>query len=906
MLPPSIQLRFLISVSPRDKPVAMKAPSSRELRNPYFLLRTPDGLGSYIKRDCMRLIQSEREPLASFLAPIATSDEGKSGTIAYRFDQIPIDTLEPADFVPGPQLDAFERAINAFLNKGETERISDHEKRLRNHFRLPDPDLEPDAYWLYGPVDDRRLLILWGCEFRQNSSLPLRGNGGAAGVLEKLRKRKPSWRQMQDSALQLIRDKQLPLAPFLASATTGSSGTIDGYLVQGRKLPAGECHPAKKLPATSMQAFRSAVEAFYARALPDNDASDYEKSLITAFQLPDPVNHPERYRLHKEQFFIVLDGKEQESDCLYPGSDVRLDIPPKTKARDGTTIVADTVLDKLGAKAKKPPNKPLYTGLAAVVLVAAIAAFIFMGDRSPPQLVEIRAVDDPEWVDVVFSEGIHPDSLQPGEDGGQPFRIRHERGHFLDVLESRISPENPAIVQLRVEPLEERSYTLNIRSVTDRARARNEIEGPVERSFIFRDTILPEIVQVSAHPENPRGLLIRFSKELDPASAGNPGAFRIPGFTTRSAELQEDGHTVKVETEERFDHRREYTLEVRNIRDASRERNEIADGTSVLFEYVDTIAPMVQRVAAEGNQVTVRVFFNKAIQSSRAENPSNYRIIQHPADDPDAVSPLRIRAVRLLPDNRTVDLFTQPMANEINYQLIVSNIRDRADPPNTLEESDPFPFQFRGQMDTSPPQVRAIGMSEDAGLDVLQVTFDKAVEQDTALNPLAYSIEDSNANVEEVQPTGDPTQFVLKLSEPLLPTAVHRLLVESVEDMVGNRIKGEHRSPRFSVPGMSLPMANDLIIDNIQVSSDGQRVTLNFLDALMPNPAGNPSNYRFSGNNRISQIELEPEHAPEQITLILDPSTPIQSGSHSITVRNQFLELIPDTLQADVRREFRF
>ncbi|MCC5833461.1 MAG: hypothetical protein JJU20_01895 [Opitutales bacterium] len=884
----------------------MKAPSSRELRNPYFLLRTPDGLGSYIKRDCMRLIQSEREPLSAFLAPVATSDEGKGGKIEYRFDALPIDTLEQASFVPEPQLEAFEKAVDAFLDKAKTERISDHEQRLRNHFRLPDPDLEPDAYWLYGPVDDRRLLILWGCEFRQNSSLPLRGNGGAPGVLEKLRARKASWRQQQDSALQLIRDKQLPLAPFLASATTGASGSVDGYLVEGRKLPAEECNPAKRLPANSMQAFQKAVEAFYARALPDSPASDYEKSLITSFQLPDPSRHPDRYRLHKDRFFIVLDGKETESDCLYPGSDQRLGIPPKFEAEDGTTMMPDTVLDKLGAKAKKPANKPLYAGLAAAVLVAAVVAFILLGDRSPPELVEIRAVDDPEWVDVVFSEGIHEDSLQPAEDGSQPFRIRHERGHFLDVLESRIAANDSSIVQLRVEPLEERNYTLNVRNVTDRSRARNVFEGPVDRNFLFRDTIPPEIEHISAHPENPRGLVIRFSKELDPGSASNPNAFRIPGFTTRSANLMEDGLTVQVETEERFEHRREYTLEVRSIRDASRERNEIAEGTSIPFEYVDTIPPTIERVAAESNQVTVRVFFNKTIQRARAESPGNYQILQHPAEDPEAVSALEIEAVRLLPDDRTVDLITAPMANGIQYQLIVSNIRDRADPPNTLEESEPVEFQFRGQMDTRAPQVRTVRMSENAGLDVLQVTFDKPVRESTALNPLHYTLLDSHVTIEEVEPTGDPSQYVLTLSEPLAPTDIHRLIVEAVEDHIGNRIDGEHQSPRFSVPGVSIPPNEDVEIESVRVSSDGQRVSLAFAIPLVQNPAGNLSNYQFSGNNRVQSIELDPEDAPTEITLTLDPETPIQSGSHQLRVRNQRLEWEPEVPQADAVKEFQF
>lgn len=886
----------------------MTPPATRRLAKPYFLFRTPDGLDSYFNRECRRLLLSPQEPLAGFLAPVVTNDEGKGGTIEYNLAAMADENLEPMASLPDTLREQLAQAIHAFLDRGENgeNRISDHEKRLRHGFRLPDPDLEPDAYWLYGPVEDRRLLIFWGCEFRQNSSVKLRGDGSPnSGLLEKLAARRPTWRQTQDAAVRLIRERQLPLAPFLATPTTNASGQVDGFLVQGRKIPASDCRSGtQKIPDAWVQGFRSAAESHLARALPEAGGSDYEKALVCAVQLPDPTQLPLRFQRTKDALFIVLDGQETEEQCLHPTADVRLAIPQPRKATDGSVIMPDTVADKLGKSATRPSRLPLYACLAVFFLALSFGGFFFFQDRSHPELVQVIAIDNPRQVMVVFSEALDPNTIA-GETS-PAFRILHgERGHFLTIESIELVPNANDRVLITVEPLEERPYTLQIQGIADRSR--NVMPHPQEHIFAFRDTTPPTIETISAHPEEANKLLIRFSKSIDPNSVRNPNAFQLIGFTVGNTSLSEDQKTVTVETREIFEHNREYSVRVQGIRDYTLERNPIAEGTTPTFTYRDTVPPVIERIAADRDQITVRVIFTKRLEQSSAETPGNFQLTAQAVDSPSEPEPIAIRAVRLLGDRRAVDIFTRvPLRNGITYRLTASGIRDQATPPNTLTASQPIEFLFQGAEDLAPPRIVSVQVEPNSS-QRLVVTFDKPVNETSATQAEAYRIEEAPAEVIAVTATSDPTRVVVGLDQPLRGPASRHLQVIGVEDFLGNRIAESHRSPAFDVPGMA-SYANDLeyTLGSVRPSSDGEQIILNFEDALVPGPAQNTANYRLSGNVRISQIQLEPAEAPTTVTLILDPARKLATGTHRITLRNLRLEYDPDALQAEVTTEFRF
>jgi PKD repeat protein len=120
------------------------------------------------------------------------------------------------------ELDAFEEAVQAFLQKQEAPDTSPEARVIIENFRLPDPEIEPEMYRLYGPPWNQHLLALWGCERRQASSLP------PLEAIKKLRLRfKPLWQIWLERGLWL-----LLLLLVLAAAGLGLAKLCPGCRVK--------------------------------------------------------------------------------------------------------------------------------------------------------------------------------------------------------------------------------------------------------------------------------------------------------------------------------------------------------------------------------------------------------------------------------------------------------------------------------------------------------------------------------------------------------------------------------------------------------------------------------------------------------------------------------------------------
>lgn len=857
------------------------------------------------------MLSLAKEPLSKFLAPLLTKDEGKSSQ-ELLFDLSAIEDANPEQmtYLPPTVLTEFSHAIETFLAKASANniKISDHERRLRLGFCLPDPDLEPDAYWLYGPVDDRKLVIIWGCEFKRNSSLPLTSDDPARpGVLEKLSLRKPSWNQTQEACLRLIREKQLPLAPFLASATTGPSGSVDGYVLKGQKLGTDSCQSLKKkLPPGFIADFANAAQAQLNLALPESPLSDYGKELIKAFLLPDPEAKKDAYKQTKESLFIVLNGQEKQSDCLHPTSDVRLNIPEPVTAKDGTRITPHTVVDKLNQK-KAKSKRWLYVSSAAaalVVLILGVAAIIY---GNPPRLQDVQIGIDPYQLTLVFNKAVADAALNnaPGH-----FEIQSDRGYFLGVESAAFvaNSRDRKIAVVLDRPMQETGYTVTVKNISDRLG--NTLAKPVHRPFDFRDISPLALNTVSAHPTHPNKLVLSFNKALDPRSV-RPVHFQIAGFRVVDTELSEDQSTVILTTDERFEQGLMYSLRVEGLTDATANRNPLNMPSDMRFEFRDIIPPAVERVSANQNQVTVMVEFSKAVETTSAENPSNYRI-QFKNDRGEIVT-VPIRTLQLLPDNQTVIIYTlNPLSHGTAYTLEVSNILDRAIRPNEIIQTDPLPFTFRGTMDTSRPAF--VSVRTEPGINTrVNIAFNKPITIESATNPDNFRIDTADSRVIAIQPTRRPNEFVLEV-DPALPTSPsHRLSVTTLEDFLGNVLDRHIQSPAFAAEGPTVAQGNNLreLIEGAQAGPNGTVIVINFQEiaddwTIIPALASVKENYQLSHPVTIAAIRLEPEHAPTKITLELDPSTPLPRGRHTLTLRNMRLQDSPHTPEAPASVTFNF
>jgi hypothetical protein len=275
-------------------------------------LRTPTG-ESYFEGGARRLVKAENEPLGQFLAD-AHFSRGEGGQkkevkVAYYFGEMPATLWRPMQFITPGILDAFEKAAREFYQKAHADqKAAEFQRTARLNFRLPDPDAEPDCYWLVGDRFSPRLVILWGCEKlgannKPVPSLPLIKDSelfprDVITVADKLRARLMNWEAIFKENLALISEKKEPIGRFLAKRVYDAQHEevvgLQPALAPDSAFPITKFRPLKRLFAREVLAFEKAAQDYYAKAHEDEDSrteypqvTAYERELRRNFRLPD-------------------------------------------------------------------------------------------------------------------------------------------------------------------------------------------------------------------------------------------------------------------------------------------------------------------------------------------------------------------------------------------------------------------------------------------------------------------------------------------------------------------------------------------------------------------------------------------------------------------------------------------
>lgn len=140
-----------------------------------------------------------------------------------------------------------------------------------------------------------------------------------------------------------------------------------------------------------------------------------------------------------------------------------------------------------------------------------------------------------------------------------------------------------------------------------------------------------------------------------------------------------------------------------------------ADSDEALLTVLsDTDPPTIASVSAPGDPNTVWVTFSEPVEQTTAETAANYTIDNG----------IDVHGASLQPDPAVVRLATGQLAGGLTYTLAVSNVTDRADPPNPIAAGTTFQFSYEDQ--NQPPVVDA---GPDASVRVgddllLQATVD--------------------------------------------------------------------------------------------------------------------------------------------------------------------------------------
>lgn len=139
----------------------------------YNRLRAFQGGGWFWDHDNQQVI---REVLGDFL-PRVEERRDRGGALFQHF----IGGVEAAsksqavgaqmNRVPKKEFNRLQRALENLKRKSQDPHTDPNARRIIEKFCLPDPSKDPDLYRMYGSSWNRRLLVLWGCEREEGTSL---------------------------------------------------------------------------------------------------------------------------------------------------------------------------------------------------------------------------------------------------------------------------------------------------------------------------------------------------------------------------------------------------------------------------------------------------------------------------------------------------------------------------------------------------------------------------------------------------------------------------------------------------------------------------------------------------------------------------------------------------------------
>ena len=871
------------------------APAARrDLRSPYFVFRTPDGIGTYFTSEHLPVLKSAREPLARFLAGARLVESGTLRSIQYDFEGIALDTARPMEFLPQSEIDAFAGAVRDFYDKAHaaTPRIVPHEKKLRAHFRLPDPDLEPDAYWVYGPPHDRQLLVLWGSEFKAGTSLLLAPDAElkispGRTVLDKLQARVMSWEARQREALKLALKSGEPIARFLARPAVDASGQPAGIVLQGQTIPAKNLKPLKRVLSGELAAFTKAAKAFYDQAAPGAaGVTAYEKELRRAFRLPDPDRQAAAYLLHGKNLVVVLDGKETFDATLPMIDHPALPAAAPAVAADGEGAVVvggagapgGSVAGKLGARTVS--SGLVYTITAAVLVALAVgglAAWKFLPDRTPPAVVKYDKkanldVGLPSSTSVVvrFSEPIAGGSIKAGTADAS-FRFGDDKATVEGT--PKIDPADPTLVVLTTTKLiDGEKYELVVRGVTDKAG--NKLPATPPLGFEFFDVVPPKLAKVSGGP-NKNNLTLIFSKPLKPETVTATGNYqlatqdgsslrvRVAGFDPND----KTGTVVVLEAEKDFSDGLPYRIaSLSGLKDTARQGNFVDFPAKGLdFEYKDIMPPRILEAAGSAGRLEVTLTFTKPVGKEKdgreiAENAANYSLLA-----PDG-TPLNFvpGSARFNEQGNVLKLrFDEPgKLAPGKYSVAAKNVRDAK---GNVIEAAAVPFEFFDMNDRSPLTVTALGKVMG---NQLKLEFSRVLRRADAADRTKFELRDDQQRplqgiaVAQVARVPDsPTQVLLTFSKDPAPGSIISVSALGVTDIFGNKADQPVRLARaVAVSGVSAASEQVLAWIGRPVLK-GNRVTLTIKEEVAKSTAQNLDNYDFTPDTvrveRVGSVRVE-------------------------------------------------
>ncbi len=859
-------------------------------------LLVPGGRDNYFSVELQRMMFAGDEPLARFLPPAKwqmadRSDRSRHPQITYIVPDEIIKTARPLTTLPQTEIDAFVQAVTVFAGKGRPNAtgVTPFLRQCHSEFRLPDPCLEPEAYWVYGSEFDRRLLILWGAEMQSGTSLTL------DKVAERIQRSAMAWRDKQELGLKLARG-EAKFSRFLAQRLPDG-----GLQVGGSTTPAKKLRRLNRIAPSEWRAFEDAAQAYYARAHEDQaDVPPFEKELRKEFRLPGPQTMPGDFYRVGSHFVIAADSWPKES-TLALTADQALGLPER--GTDGVSP-AETVSGQLKLREQPPYVRYLKIGGGvAAAAVIGLAAWVFRPDTVKPQLAQdVAAIAKGKTMVVLtFSEPVVLPKLaaQPADgDGTGPF-VFH--GNAASVNQAQVDMVDPRRVVLTVSPAlrDGEKYGLSVTNVTDRS---GNVIDPTSAEFSYYDTALPELKadDITADGTGNKRLLLTFTKPISENALtpnnfavydGNEGGRRVP-LANVLFDPEVKNHTaVLVEAADEFVGNKWYRLDLGNVTDTAVHPNRVKDVPEAnrRFQYTDKRPPRLREVMATGGEFQIELQFSKPIDKALATDIGNYEVLT-PAKQ---VIPLVEGGATL---NDAGDRVTLKLrAGKLSagqHQLRVHRMAELkgGNPITTPIERS---FQFNDGISPTGPKVKGYELAD--GNRRLRLEFDRTLAREGGFDVSKFRILDrdkrpTSIEVRSVQRVADAlTRITVELSRAPGP-GQYFVEASGVEDVFGTA----QETPvvaGFIVRGIATIQSQLIDWQQMPLLRDGRTLVLTFSERITKESAADLSHYRLIPAQTIARlVEFKPgtEELPAT-TVILELAKPCQ-GPLSIAVDGVVIE----------------
>jgi len=431
-------------------------------------LKTPNG-DSYLETAAQRLLKADTEPLARFLADVKAVPDGKAIKITCAFGNYTPDQWRPMTFITQSILDQFEQAAREFYSKAHHDKtLGAFQRQVIKGFKLPDPDKDPQSYWLVGDRFNPRLVIWWGCEKLEANksldSLPLVDDpefykDAKETIVAKLRARLITWPDILRENLDLIVARRDPIGKMLARPVYNKQHdrviALTPLFLPETNLPITQFRPLKKIASGQIKAFEEAALAYYAKAHTDEDTlkqfpevTDYERELRRSFRLPDvdlpsakPGNVPDdmadfasslaqpagkkdaKAKAKQEgptpsywllgkpaKLMIMINDGELKERCFCLVADEALNLPPEAAkpAADVEDLAGPraplTIAEKLRKRVRNP--MVILSMVGGVLAFAALLAFVFLNYIYVPLGKGTAVVTDDRNLDLYYDRDV--------------------------------------------------------------------------------------------------------------------------------------------------------------------------------------------------------------------------------------------------------------------------------------------------------------------------------------------------------------------------------------------------------------------------------------------------------------------------------------------------------------------